>query len=745
MAHLVFSWQSADYLSNLLPENALFLADRAFCAHRCAETAFSLALAFFHCAQYSQAYHVLAPFFDVRSEAVRDEPHRQPLPSDSVRYLMVVILVRLEKWKAAEQLLTQSGGVPNGVFGLFHLGEVYFRTGRTRDAVTCYKECVRQNPFFFVAWQRLCDLGEKTCAFPEETTVFSMHSQAIALHNFQWGEGSANSSSSSTWTDAAHPGSVAPAGAGHSSPAAGLPLLADSGLSGTVSSRDGVSAVASPSALSAAVPSAPKPLKRAAGGQAHAAQSRGTTSSADSDHANGNGNSSNVLSPRTWRPIRTSVGAPQPLLFAGSPGLARQACLVSRGGMFSPASSSNSKLRYLATPSEGRFGPRDLSTRDLRDAYRVVYACAQVVHALSFFELDRVLRLLEPSTRECSAAVARHQTARLEQLHRSRKRPLPSRDSRSSSVEAGMSIGDREVVLDEISGFSATMLAKANFEMGNYQSALAFFQAAREYDPWRIQGCDHFSTLLWHLRREPSLAQLVTSLRDISPEHPVTFVVLGNLLSLRKCGQQALRCFQRAAHADPMYAYARTLEGHEHMHREEFELAEASFRAALSVCPRHYNAWYGLGQINFRLEQHLEAFQHFSKAVSTNPVSPVLRCYLGMSQVAVGSLQEALDTFSWCCDRNSSQPVARFHRAQTLEALNRVSDAISDMEHVRGMAPKEHAVLVYLAKLYERERQFSKALELLQSAIELEGASRKEINAQIESLQDKLKNPSALA
>ena len=41
----------------------------------------------------------------------------------------------------------------------------------------------------------------------------------------------------------------------------------------------------------------------------------------------------------------------------------------------------------------------------------------------------------------------------------------------------------------------------------------------------------------------------------------------------------------------PQFAYGHTLLGHEYVMTEELEKALACFRRAVSIDPRHYNAW----------------------------------------------------------------------------------------------------------------------------------------------------------
>ena len=47
-------------------------------------------------------------------------------------------------------------------------------------------------------------------------------------------------------------------------------------------------------------------------------------------------------------------------------------------------------------------------------------------------------------------------------------------------------------------------------------------------------------------------------------------------------------------------AYAYTLAGHELVSNEDYEKAKNYFKMALNVDQRHYNAWWGLGNIAYK-------------------------------------------------------------------------------------------------------------------------------------------------
>ncbi|KAL3908736.1 MAG: hypothetical protein SGPRY_009680 [Prymnesium sp.] len=121
---------------------------------------------------------------------------------------------------------------------------------------------------------------------------------------------------------------------------------------------------------------------------------------------------------------------------------------------------------------------------------------------------------------------------------------------------------------------------------------------------------------------------------------------VGNCFSLQKEHDTALKFFQRAIQLQPDFAYAYTLSGHEYSANEDFEKATACYRSAIRFDERHYNAWYGLGNIYFRQEKYDFAEQHLQTALKINPSSSPLYCYLGMAMHANQKTEQASVEFA---------------------------------------------------------------------------------------------------
>jgi len=78
---------------------------------------------------------------------------------------------------------------------------------------------------------------------------------------------------------------------------------------------------------------------------------------------------------------------------------------------------------------------------------------------------------------------------------------------------------------------------------------------------------------------------------SISRESTQAWISTGNLFSLQRDHDQAMRCFKRATQIDPGCVYAWTLCGYEAIEMEEYERAIAFYRTAIRTDGRHYNAW----------------------------------------------------------------------------------------------------------------------------------------------------------
>lgn len=173
-------------------------------------------------------------------------------------------------------------------------------------------------------------------------------------------------------------------------------------------------------------------------------------------------------------------------------------------------------------------------------------------------------------------------------------------------------------------------IGRAQYEQASYAEAERTFKKIRALAHSRVEDMEIYSTVLWHLKNEIELAYLAHELMDIDRLSPQAWCAIGNTFSLQREHDQALKCFKRATQVDPKFAYAFTLQGHEHVANEEYDKALTAYRNSVSADNRHYNAWYGLGNVYEKMGKYDVAEKHFRTAIRINPTNAVLICCLGV-------------------------------------------------------------------------------------------------------------------
>jgi anaphase-promoting complex subunit 3 len=172
-------------------------------------------------------------------------------------------------------------------------------------------------------------------------------------------------------------------------------------------------------------------------------------------------------------------------------------------------------------------------------------------------------------------------------------------------------------------------IGKAYYERSKFEDAERVFSRVRDKSPAHMEDMEVFSNVLWQLKKETDLAYLAHTLMEQDRLSPQAWCALGNAFSLQREHDQAIKCFTRATQLDPKFAYAFTLQGHEHITNEEYDKAMLAYRCAISADNRHYNGWYGLGQVYEKMGKYEVAEKHYRAAAQINPTNALLAVRIG--------------------------------------------------------------------------------------------------------------------
>ncbi|KAI2630887.1 putative 20S cyclosome subunit [Hypoxylon sp. NC1633] len=281
-----------------------------------------------------------------------------------------------------------------------------------------------------------------------------------------------------------------------------------------------------------------------------------------------------------------------------------------------------------------------------------------------------------------------------------------------------------------------SQMGRAYYEQAEYAEAEKYYKRLRDRAPTRLEDMEVYSTILWFLKRETDLSFLAHELVDLSWHSPQAWCALGNAWSLAREHEQALRCFKRATQLDPKFAYAFTLQGHEHVANEEYEKALTAYRQAISADRRHYNAYYGIGRVYERLGNYDKAYIHFHSASVINPTNAVLICCIGNVLEKQRQLVQALQYFTKATELAPHAAQTRYKKARALLALNQLGEAQRELEILKTLAPDEATVHFLLGRLYKSLGDKGSSVRHFTIALNLDPKASQQIKEAIESLED---------
>ncbi|KAJ4290261.1 anaphase-promoting complex subunit cdc27 [Kalmusia sp. IMI 367209] len=279
-------------------------------------------------------------------------------------------------------------------------------------------------------------------------------------------------------------------------------------------------------------------------------------------------------------------------------------------------------------------------------------------------------------------------------------------------------------------------IGKAYFERTMWADAEKVFQRIRDRAPSYIEDMDVFSTALWHLKKETDLAYLAHTLVDQDRLSPQTWCALGNAFSLQGEHDQAIKCFTRATQLDPKFAYAFTLQGHEHIENEEYDKASYAYRCAISANNRHYNGWFGLGQVYERQHKFDVAEKHYRAAFSINPNNHLLAMKIGSVLDRMKKTEAALMQYETAIRLNPGALQARVKKAHILLKIGSAEEALHEFLIVKDADPESAMLHFYIGRAYQRLRNKSEAIKYFTIALNLDPVAQRFVKEAMENWDD---------
>lgn len=204
----------------------------------------------------------------------------------------------------------------------------------------------------------------------------------------------------------------------------------------------------------------------------------------------------------------------------------------------------------------------------------------------------------------------------------------------------------------------------------NYEEAEDQFDHVILKDPYRIDGMDVYSNILYVTEKNAKLAFLAQLSTKVDKFRPETCCIVANYYSLKGEHEKAILYYQRALILDRSCLSAWTLMGHEFVELKNTHAAIESYRRAVDASNKDFRAWYGLGQAYEVLDMHYYSLYYYQRAVALKP----------------------MDVRMWLALGNS------------FENLDRIQDSIKCFKRALSVSDVDPAILYKIALLYEKEQ-----------------------------------------
>lgn len=265
-----------------------------------------------------------------------------------------------------------------------------------------------------------------------------------------------------------------------------------------------------------------------------------------------------------------------------------------------------------------------------------------------------------------------------------------------------------------------SQMAKAHFEQSSWIEAEKLYSRVRVIAPARVEDLEFYSTVLWHLKRDVELSFLAHEIMDLDRLAPQAWCIIGNSLSVQKDHEGALKCFKRATQLDSKFAYAFTLQGHEHIAGEEYDKGLEAYRCAVGIDPRHYNSWYGLGKVFERQGKFDIAEGHYRIAATINPNNAVLVCCIGTVLEKMQKMSVALGFYNRATEMAPKSTMARYKKSRALISMGEKEKALVELLILKDLTPEDANVHFLLGKVYSGLYDKGNAVKHYTSAMNLD-------------------------
>ncbi|GAX85404.1 hypothetical protein CEUSTIGMA_g12820.t1 [Chlamydomonas eustigma] len=301
--------------------------------------------------------------------------------------------------------------------------------------------------------------------------------------------------------------------------------------------------------------------------------------------------------------------------------------------------------------------------------------------------------------------------------------------------------------------YMESLVAQVHYNLQNYDEAQSLYEDILSKDPFRLEGMDVFSNILFVKEQAAALSQLAHRATATDKYSPEACCIVGNYFSLKAQHEKAVEYFQRALKLNPDYLAAWTLMGHEYMEMKNTSAAVEAYRRAVNLCPSDFRAWYGLGQAYELLKMPYYAIYYHRRATALRPTDARMWCALGQCYASdqVSLTDQAIRCYRRAVEYNDPDGIAA-HALASLYESREEYDAAEQLYRY-NLARLEAAgnplgadaveALIFLGNRCKETGRLHEALQVCERLMDVGGPAKERAKSLAREVNSLIRNHSA--
>jgi len=253
---------------------------------------------------------------------------------------------------------------------------------------------------------------------------------------------------------------------------------------------------------------------------------------------------------------------------------------------------------------------------------------------------------------------------------------------------------------------------------GDYARAKEMFDAALTADPHNVEARRGLAQLSVAIGDPVSAVYYYESLLELSGDHTRDHIELARVLEESGRGDEALVLLTEATAAHPNQAQLHGELGYVLLERGETDKALQHLRLAVDT-GAGATAHRKLADTLFQLERYQDAADVLASYNERYPGDFDVNMKLAYIYFARGNHKSALPFYRAAVDANPKSVDARVGLAKTLEALDRIDNAIRIYDGIlemRGLTREMEPIIISQANLLNKRGKYARALDLVENA-----------------------------